>query len=285
MEVRRGESNHDYHTGPARAELERPDSISKSGFWDFYANGPAAFYERYIARSLPPVESASLSHGTLLHDWLEKGDELFWQGLIEAPKETLTPTGLLGKESRKYAAQHAPDKVLISPNEADQIRNEAAKLLGDPQFCELQEGRIESEVSVYFDVDDFPCRVRPDQVCLLNGQPRVVDLKTTREKGLLKNFHKSVLQYGYHAQDWLYQRGMEAMGYEPAPLIFVVVSTSQPHETLICTLPPALTDEGGRIIRNAIAEIRLRLDLDCWLPDQHGEIVELPIPAYALGGR
>jgi len=33
----------------------------------------------------------------------------------------------------------------------------------------------------------------------------------------------------------------------------------------------------------ALADLRLREDLDWWLPDSHGEVIELPVPAHILG--
>ena len=271
--VVRGLSNAKYHADP--------DTVSKSGFWLFHTEGPAAFHSHYVVRDAAKTESSALSHGTLLHDWLEQGSEEFWAGVAIAPSSTVTPTGLLGKQSREWARENAPDKKLISPNEADQLEKEIARLEGDPKFLELMDERQESEVSCFFNLDDFPCRTRPDLIC--GG--KVVDLKTTRETGLYRNFWKAVVRYGYHAQDYLYQQGMRLLGLDPKPLVFVVVSTAPAHETLICTLPPALTALGGEIIHTAIADIRLRIDLDCWLPDQHGEVVELPVPAHCLGGE
>lgn len=270
--VRRGESNSDYHGCPV--------TVSKSGYWCHHSDGAAAFHARYIARTAPPYESAALSHGTLLHLWLELGDA-FWQEVVAPPDELLTATQAIGKEAKAWAAENAPNAQLVSPKELRQLRaevrsieeNRAAAGLIDPDRV------ADRELSVRFNIDGFPSRCRPD---VLTKDGIVVDLKTTRETGLYKNWWKAVLNYGYHAQDWLYQRGIEAMGLEPQPLHFIVVSTVPPHECLVCTLPPSLTSKGGEAIRSSIADIRLRLDLDCWVPDQHGEVVELPVPGRAF---
>jgi hypothetical protein len=110
-----------------------------------------------------------------------------------------------------------------------------------------------------------------------------LDLKTTREADILSGFWKSVVDFKYHLQDAWYRRGMEACGMEPAPLRFIVISTSLPHDCQVVTLPDAVVAEGQRLMDRALADLRLRESLDWWLPDTHGEVVELQFPAHVLG--
>lgn len=275
VEVVRGMPNAQYHAD------ER--AFSKSQLWCLKNDGPAAFYERYIARTLQGHASTALSHGTLLHGWFEEGDA-FWQGAATPPEDRLTPSGGLGKAAKEWHAENCPDATLVSPAEMAQLRAEVAALLADPAVADILDHRVEAETSIWFDLDDFPCRVRPDLIAEVDGTKRVIDLKTTRQSNLVQNWWRAVMDYGYHAQDYLYQRGAEAMGLDPLPLIFVVVSTSPPHEVLCCTLPPALTSFGGKCIHESIAEVRLRMETACWVPDHAGEVMELPVPAHVMGG-
>lgn len=271
-EVARGESNAEYHA------CNR--TVSKSGFWCFHSQGPAAFRDRYVDRVAHPEQSASLSHGTLLHSWLETGDE-FWQGVVAPPSGTVTATGRLGKDAYAWHAETCPDLTLVSPAELAQLRLEVEALQSDPAVADILAGREDAEVSCRFNVEDFPCRCRPDLIS--NG--RVVDLKTTKETNLSRSWWRAVMNYGYHMQDALYQTGAEAcLGLEPRPLIFLVVSTQPPHEVMVCTLPPRLCAVGHTALSQTIAEVRLRLDTACWLPNHSGEITELEIPSHVYGG-
>jgi exodeoxyribonuclease VIII len=160
-----------------------------------------------------------------------------------------------------------------------QIRREIESIKSHRAAMELIESGIASEVSVRWrSIDGDNLRCRPD-LCTDNAW---VDLKTTREADILSSFWKSVIDYGYHAQDAHYQSGMEALGMEPRPLIFVVVSTTSPHECHVVTLPQELVAEGRRLLTRTLADIRLRMDLDYWMPDQHGEVVQLPVPAHVM---
>ena len=263
-----GESNQDYHSSAG---------WSKSQIWDHASRGSRYFYLRHVAQSIQPEESAAMAHGTRLHRWLEVGEQLFDE-LVCPPEDTLTETGLIGKKAKSWAAENAAGRDLVTPSELRLLRREIASIMEHKSARRLIESAVAHEVSVRWESPDgHLLRCRPDLV----SDEAWVDLKTTREADILANFHHSVTNYGYHAQDAHYQWGMEALGMEPRPLTFVVVSTVS-HQCEVVTLPAELVAIGRRRMLASLADIRLRMDLDYWLPDQHGEIVELPVPAHVL---
>ena len=71
---------------------------------------------------------------------------------------------------------------------------------------------------------------------------------------------------------------------EPAPLRYIVVSTVQPHDCQVVTLPADIVAEGRRLMVRALSELRIREDLDWWHSDSHGEEVELSFPRFATRG-
>ena len=268
-EIRYDELNAAYH---ARHQL------SKSQVWDFAANGTDSFYARHIAKTISGHASSALAHGTLLHRWLEIGDKI-WEELASPPASVLTETGLIGKKAQQWAADNCPEKQIVPAKEIAQLRAEAASVMSHSAARELIEAAICHEISVSWETasgDGLRCR--PD----LCTRDVWVDLKTTRETNILSSFWRSVADYGYHAQDAFYQWGMTACGMEAKPLVFVVVSTAPPHECHAVTLPAAYVAEGRRRMLRAIADIRLRTDLAYWKPDQHGEVIELSIPAHLM---
>lgn len=270
--IRRGEANADYHAKESHRSCSRVKTLLDS---------PALYYQRYIAKSLPPFSSSATDHGTLLHSWLELGDD-FLESLVVPPQNTLTATGLVGKEAEKWAKNEAPAGALVvSPKERAQVVAEIEAIRSNPAARERLSTIVDHEVSVYWESsegDRLKCRF--DAV---TSDGLVLDLKTTREADILADFWKSVLTYRYHLQDAWYRRGMEAAGLEPAPLQFIVISTSLPHDCQVVTLPAAIVAEGRRLMDKALAELRLREDLDWWLPESHGEVVELQFPAHVLG--
>lgn len=270
--IRRGEANADYHANETHRSCSRVKTLLDS---------PALYHKRYIAKSLAPFSSSALEHGTLLHRWFEEGDD-FLELLVAPPQDTLTPTGLLGKEAEKWVKNEAPEgAVVVAPKERTQILAEVEAIKANPAAAELLSRATEHEISVYWETPDgHRLKCRFDAV---TSDGLVLDLKTTREEDILADFYSSVLRFKYHLQDAWYQCGMEAMGLDPQPLRFIVISTAIAHDCQVVTLPAAVTAAGRRLMGKALAELRLREDLDWWLPDQHGEVVELPFPAHVLG--
>lgn len=269
--ISEGEGNADYHSSPG---------WSKSQLWDHAKRGARYFYLRHVARALKSEESPALSHGTRLHRWLEVGDSL-WDELVVPPADVLTDTGLIGKKALAWVAENAPGRDPVSAKEMAQLRYEAEAVMGHKAARRLIEAAVANEVSVRWKSPDGDLlRCRPDLV----SEEAWVDLKTTREEDILSSFWRSVTDYGYHAQDAHYQWGMEGLGMEARPLVFIVVSTAPSHDCCVVTLPPELVAEGRRRLLRSLADIRVRSDLDYWLPDQHGEVVELPVPAHVMRG-
>lgn len=269
VDIRHGEPIADYHSD----STYRSCSTVKT-----FLDSPLLYHARHVTKTLPPMTSAALSHGTLLHAWLELGDD-FLDTLVVPPESRLTSTGLIGKDAEKWAAEQGRAGQMIAPKEMAQLRAEIAALRSNPAVMETLEPVTAKEVSYrWVTADGHRLRCRADLV----APAYWADLKTTSETDILAGFYNSVLKFHYHLQDAWYRRGMEACGMEPAPLRFIVVSTSPTHDCQVVTLPDVVAAEGRRVMDHALAELRLREDLDWWTPDQHGEVVELPFPAHVL---
>ena len=271
-DVRRGESNADYHGDRAY----RNCSSAKTAL-----DSIPLYHARHVACSLPPFSSDAVEHGSLLHEWFEKGDPVLETWAVP-PEETLTSTGQVGKDAKKWAEKEfGTDAAIVSPKLFAQIKAEIKAIKNKPPAMSLVERIVERELSVRWtspEGDRLRCRFDA-----LTSDGTVVDLKTTREADILRDFWKSVLDFKYHFSCAWYMRGMEACGMEPKPLQFIVISTSLPHDCQVVTLPAALIAEGQRLMDKVLAELRLRESLDWWLPDTHGEVVELQFPASVLG--
>lgn len=270
-DIRRGEASSDYHADETYRSSSRVRTLLDS---------PLLYHQRYIARTLPPFSSSATDHGTLMHRWLEEGDS-FLDSLVAPPPDTLTATGLVGKEAQNWAKNEAPaGATVVSPKERAQLLAEVAAIKAHPGAMELLDRVTEREISIRWETPDghkLKCRFDA-----LTSDGLALDLKTTKDTDILREWHGSVMRFAYHLQCAWYMRGMEAFGIAPAPLRFIVISTSLPHDCQVVTLPDAVIAAGQRLMDRALADLRVREDLDWWLPDSHGEVVELQFPAHVL---
>ncbi|MCX7402929.1 MAG: hypothetical protein NTY87_07475 [Planctomycetia bacterium] len=98
--------------------------LSRSQITDFLACGPQAFYDRHVSpqTNAKLATSAGLAYGTLVHLWLELGDEGFWARVRPVPAEFLTATGARSKKGDSWAEELAASEPEAIPlAEADVI--------------------------------------------------------------------------------------------------------------------------------------------------------------------
>jgi len=271
-DIRRGESNDAYHKDRA---YRNATSCSTA------LDSIPLYHARHVTGSIPPFSSEATDHGSLLHDWFQHGDPVLDTWAVP-PEEKLTATGQVGKDARQWAEkEHGTDAVLVAPKLFRQIKSEIRAIENTPQAMALRERFVEHELSVRWTTpngDNLRCKFDA-----LTSDGIVCDLKSTREADILRDWWKSVLDFKYHFSCAWYMRGMEACGMEPKPLHYIVISTSLPHDCQVVTLPASLIAEGQRLMDKVLAELRLRESLDWWVPDTHGEVVELQFPAHVLG--
>jgi hypothetical protein len=272
-DVRRGEPLAAYHGDDAYRNASRAKTLLDS---------PALYQRRYLSASpAPQPSSSSLEFGSLLHQWFEEGPA-FLGTLATPPESTLTSTGLVGKQAREWAAENlGPGVQLVSPAIYAQVQNCIAAIQANPAAVRLMDRVCEREVSVRWEYRGHKLRCRYDQ---LTSDGIVVDLKTTSDQCIRTDFAKSVIKWKYHLSEAWYRRGMEACGMEPAPMRYIVVSTSQTYDCEVVTLPAAVVAEGQRLMDAALTDLQIREDLGWWLPDSHGEEVELEFPSYLTRG-
>ena len=271
-DIRRGESSSEYH-----GDFEWLNCSSAKTALD----SQSLYYQRHVLRSLPPISNSGITIGELVHEWLEHGDPVLETWAVP-PDSTLTPTGTVGKEAKKYVLDNfGPDARVVSPSDYKLVRRCIDAVKANPAAQELLDRVVERELSIrWTNADGDKLRCRWD---LLTSDGLVVDLKTTRESDVVRDFYSAVENYKYHLSEAWYRRGMEACGIEPRPLRYIVVSTVPPHDCEVVTLPEAVHAAGQRRMDQVLSDIRIRTGLNWWLPDHHGEVVELPFPAHVLG--
>jgi len=270
-----GESNADYHGDR--------EHWSTSQLKD-YDRGVAWFHRRHILRIEGSYSSDALQYGTLFHTCMELGPEDFWARASEVPPQYCTASGAIsaGVEARKWRADLPSDALLISPADADMLRKQLEQFFANAAVAELYSRIQQHEISIRWTRGDlFKLRCRPDAV-LDDG--RLIDFKTTSEPRILRNWWKSAVEFGYGLQAAVYGEGSVLAGLSDEPMVFIVVSTKSPFDVQAVTLPSEFVDAGRRRMQRIITEIQQRMEMDHWLPEGFGEVVELSMPSHALRG-
>lgn len=190
------------------------------------------------------------------------------------PEEVLGANGSRSTKAYKEWASEQTGLILCTAEQAWHYERMVDSLMANSSARSLVENTIETQVSVFFEIDGHRLKVRPDGVCV----DKWWDLKTTSAKW--DQLYRSVFDYGYGEQEWLYVHGAMAVGHEPFRMPFVFCQTSAPFACHVFYLPHDYVTECGERMQSTMELVRLRRATGEYLPLDYGEIKELEIPAW-----
>lgn len=223
--------NEAYHAGPG---------ISKSGLWTVETKSPAhyRFGERKETKAFDFGEACHLA--TLQPNEFEKivvrgpedrrGNK--WKDVAEVckvDKKLLLTSGDFDGVLAVRDAVHADPWINSIITSGDGV-NEASGFWIDPATGEL-------------------CRCRPDRY--RRDLKLILDVKTA-VSAHPDAFAKSVVNYGYHAQEAFYSDGWQACGQEVEAFAFLVLEKTTPYAFAVYELPPSIVEEGRAMMRKAL---------------------------------
>jgi hypothetical protein len=197
---------------------------------------------------------------------------------VEVPESALGSGGRRTKATEEFEAEALaknPEAIILKADEAWAYRAQFNAILENPVFHALSEETVAREFSIRWrDASGLQLKCRPDAAT----HDVLWDLKTTREVQPLESFWKSVVDFGYGFQAVLYLEGARALGLDVRDFVFLITSTVPPYACHAVTLPKPFLDRSRRLLRQTIAELQARLELDHWLPEDSGQVTELFIP-------
>jgi hypothetical protein len=233
----------DYHAHP---------SISKSGLWEIYTRTPAHY--RFSERE----EKSHFTLGAAAHCAILTPD-LLETAFHCGPDDR---RGNKWKDAQAYAASLGAEVLTSSDwNVAMRVRDAAGK---HGILEELRTGATSTELSAFAHDPETGymtrCRLDMRSADMNLG----VDLKTTTDASPAA-FAKSVVNYGYHAQEAHYSDVWKnATGHGLDGFIFVVIEKAPPYAVAVYELPPEIVAEGRAIIRKAFRTYAECMKADEW---------------------
>jgi len=203
----------------------------------------AAWYASYLNPGREPAkdDTDASDKGTIAHSLLLEGDESIVQ--IINPADYPNKDGSVTASGTNKAIRQARDlarlagKIPVGAEDMDEIRrmvHQAKHFLSD---CHATEPAIyqsfaleggESELSVFWDDDGVPCRIRPDR--LSKDRKLIVDVKTTAGSAEPDDWGRNhLIRESQYVRAAFYRRGIEkTFGVRP-DYVFLVVETDPPY--------------------------------------------------------
>lgn len=238
--------NETYHAGPG---------ISKSGLWTIDQQSPA-HYKFPPERDEESTQArAAKDFGTAAHIAILE-PERFEKAVFKGPEDR---RGNKWKDAEEFC--QIEKKTLLVASAYDNVLAMRDAVHADPWINGIITGGGKSKVieaSGYWidPVTGELCRCRPD--LYRKDLKLILDVKSTASAHP-DAFARSVVNYGYHAQEAFYTDGWQACGQKVEAFAFLAWEKKSPFAFGVYELPPPIVEEGRAIMRkslNTYAECR-----------------------------
>lgn len=251
--------NEAYHSGPG---------VSKSGLWKIHTSTPAHY------KFGDPKESKAFDFGEAAHLAILQPDE-FETTVYRGPDDR---RGNKWKDAQEFC--EIEGKLLLTSGDFDAVLAIRDAVHADPWINSIVTGgERQIEASGYW-IDEETgvlCRCRPDLYRRDLGV--MIDVKSAAS-AKPADFTKSVVNYGYHAQEAFYTDGWRALGNTVDAFVFIAWEKDSPYAKAVYELPPSIVAEGRAIIRNSLPVFDRCQKTGIW-PGYADGVQELQFPRWA----
>ncbi|KYK44565.1 hypothetical protein A1D31_14305 [Bradyrhizobium liaoningense] len=223
--------NEAYHAGPG---------ISKSGLWTIETKSPAHY--KFGERE----ESNAFDFGDACHLAILQPND-FEKAVVRGPEDR---RGNKWKDVAEVCK--ADKKLLLTSGDFDGVLAIRDTVHADPWINSIiTSGDGVNEASGFW-IDPETgelCRCRPDRY--RRDIKLILDVKSTASAHP-DAFAKSVVNFGYHAQEAFYTDGWQACGQQVEGFAFLAFEKKPPYAYAVYELPPSIVEEGRAMMRKAL---------------------------------
>jgi len=192
----------DYH------ERSRNGEYVSSHMLALYRRDPALYRAR-LNGDMPDTDATHFAFGRAAHAYILEGAEAFMRGFIVGGPINLKTGKVYGRETAAFAAwlvEQADGRQVVSQEEYDTIVDMSYAIFQHEHARRLIERPGIVEHVARARVCGVDCQVRPDKVTIIDGEPVIIDLKTTSD---LDRFTYDAAAYGYLHQLAFYAHVLE----------------------------------------------------------------------------
>ena len=194
----------------------------------------------YENKELFKLESTSLTLGSAVHKLVLEPETFNDDFIIEDFEGAdLNKNTKLYKEAKKAWLDSVGDREILSKDLFEQVTLMARNVKAIAGGL-LQNGVAERAFFRKF--DNVPVKCKADYYIESAGV--VIDLKTTKS---IKDFKKSILEYGYGTQSAFYSDVISSLGYKADRFVFILVETTKPYMVSVQEMQLEGIEEGRAI--------------------------------------
>ena len=225
-------------------EYRQHSAISRSELWRI-RESPEKF-KWYREHPEPPTPA--LVFGQVFHK-LALEPNTFYDEFAVAP--IIDRRTKDGKAAWAEFVESAADKTVIDCDSYHKAQEMVDCMYRVPFVKRLLDGEHEKPVFWTDDLTGEECKARYDALVEVNGQPIIVDLKTTTDAST-DAFMRSAVRMGYHFQAAMYSEGYKQNTGKIPKFVFIAIEKEPPYSVNILQSDDAFLQCGYDIFRELI---------------------------------
>jgi len=222
-------------------------------------------------KTAPRHETAAMALGSAAHTGIlepRKFNPAVYQGATRR-----------GKEWDAFQAAHAGE-LILKQDDVDLVEGmrNAVRSYG-PAMRYLVDGQAEVSMQWVDATTGRKCRGRIDWLTRIDGQPVIVDLKTTKSAKPFA-FGGQSAKLGYHLQLAYYFDGFVAITGETPSMKIIAVESSAPFEPAVFSIPEDVITQGREEYQQLLQRLAECEETNNWPPALETES-DLSLPTWA----
>ena len=187
-----------------------------------------------------------------------------------------------GKAAWAEFVESAADKTVIDCDSYHKAQEMVDCMCRVPFVKKLLDGEHEKPVFWTDDLTGEACKARYDALVEVNGQPIIVDLKTTTDAST-DAFMRSAIKLGYDFQSGMYCEGLKQTTGKNPLFVFIAIEKEPPYAVNILQADDAFVQHGYDVFRELIGIYHECKESGLWYGflGKYGVINILNLPAWA----
>lgn len=244
------------------------------------ATSPAHF--RYYCDK-PEEKTKAMIFGSAMHSFLLERT-LFDREFIFRPAG-LDLRRTADKEIVEKLKKDNPGKEILEPEQGDQLGAMASAVEANACAAALLRAKGETELSILWKCPETKAKIksRIDRYALVDGQPTLLDLKTTNDASP-KGFAATMYRYRYYMQAALYLDGMSAIHkFDHTRFVFIVVEKEPPYAVGVYEIDSQAISAGQQEYKRLLqlhAECTKKNQWPSYAESTEPQLITLPMWAF-----
>lgn len=262
-------SNEEYHKRPGISTSRLNVFLRDVREYDYQFNSGL-----YVPKSEHHFDFGSAVHSVTL-----LGDEA---SIAVIPENVLSASGSrAGKAWHSWLAEQS-GKIVLKQHEYDAVMRCVDAVKAHPVASVLLSapGPAERAFSFYDENFELDWRCKVDKLSEMAAGWVAVDLKTCGKSTSAQSFVKSVADFRYYNQEYIYRKILAKCGIDIVKFVFIAVSVEQPHTVDCYSLSDDFLKLAEQVVETAAMDLAERIRANDWQPRTINSIVELSPPNW-----